>query len=81
MAAIYAFKNLLQLLFDSGGWLLSEVKTVARKFWMDNVHCKGTEKYLHDCQFDGWGRHDCSESESVGVKCKATFSDSTSKGE
>lgn len=36
---------------------------------MDEVHCTGREERLIDCQFLGWGVHDCKQNEEVGVKC------------
>uniref|UniRef100_A0A3B3ZHN5 SRCR domain-containing protein n=1 Tax=Periophthalmus magnuspinnatus TaxID=409849 RepID=A0A3B3ZHN5_9GOBI len=37
--------------------------------WMDDMECKGTERYLHACTFKGWGITDCSHKEDVGVQC------------
>lgn len=39
------------------------------RFWMDNVHCVGTERTLSACAFSGWGVHNCFRIETVGVRC------------
>jgi len=36
---------------------------------MDNLECDGTEKSILNCRFDGWGKHDCKETEGAGVIC------------
>lgn len=41
--------------------------------WLDNVHCRGTESYLSNCQHNGWGRHNCAHSEDAGVQCGKYF--------
>ncbi|OON21832.1 hypothetical protein X801_02269, partial [Opisthorchis viverrini] len=38
-------------------------------YLMDEVRCTGAENRLTDCQFAGWGIHDCKQNEEVGVKC------------
>lgn len=36
---------------------------------MDGVKCTGQESQLEECQFRGWGVHDCLHSEDVGIRC------------
>ncbi|KAG2434006.1 hypothetical protein HYH02_012466 [Chlamydomonas schloesseri] len=37
--------------------------------WMDDVNCPASASRLEDCNFPGWGRHNCGHSEDVGVYC------------
>eukprot|EP00960_Hanusia_phi_P075856 768475-Hanusia_phi.AAC.8 len=37
--------------------------------WMSDVSCSGSEEQITYCSSAGWGRHDCSHSEDVGVCC------------
>lgn len=39
-------------------------------FNMDEVNCRGNETSLKECDFSGWGVHDCNAEEVVGVICK-----------
>ncbi|NXT26299.1 DMBT1 protein, partial [Syrrhaptes paradoxus] len=37
--------------------------------WLDNVHCRGTESALTECETSNWGQHDCGHGEDAGVVC------------
>ncbi|XP_041035294.1 scavenger receptor cysteine-rich type 1 protein M130-like, partial [Carcharodon carcharias] len=37
--------------------------------WMDDVKCKGSERFLWDCLFSAMGDHDCEHKEDVNVIC------------
>ena len=36
---------------------------------MDDVHCHGDEAHIAQCPHNGFGVHDCSHSEDIGVMC------------
>ncbi|XP_067413335.1 soluble scavenger receptor cysteine-rich domain-containing protein SSC5D [Emydura macquarii macquarii] len=42
------------------------------QIWLDDVHCKGTEKTLQNCAHRVWGYHDCTHREDVSVVCQAS---------
>lgn len=38
-------------------------------FWMDDVICNGRERFLNQCQHNGYGNHNCAASESIAITC------------
>lgn len=45
---------------------------------MDNLYCKGNEKRLSDCRFEGWGLNDCDSIEAAGVICDTSLNSTSS---
>ncbi|XP_058789027.1 uncharacterized protein LOC131662991 [Phymastichus coffea] len=39
-------------------------------FMVDQLKCRGNESTIRECDFDGWGNHNCEPEEAVGVVCK-----------
>ncbi|XP_076673299.1 uncharacterized protein LOC143371719 isoform X2 [Andrena cerasifolii] len=40
------------------------------RFMVDQLKCLGNETSLRECDFEGWGVHNCQPEEAVGVVCK-----------
>ncbi|XP_043272593.1 uncharacterized protein [Venturia canescens] len=41
------------------------------RFMVDQLKCRGNETSLRECDFAGWGIHNCRAEEAVGVTCKS----------
>lgn len=41
----------------------------AGSIWMDNVVCSGHEHRIWNCNFNGWGTHNCEHTNDAGVEC------------
>ena len=37
--------------------------------WLDEVECTTNDSYLAQCDHNGWGLHDCTHAEDVGITC------------
>ena len=37
--------------------------------WLDDLVCTGSETSITQCQFNGWGVHNCGHSEDVAITC------------
>jgi hypothetical protein len=42
---------------------------VAGPIWMDNVMCNRNHEILDQCDFSGWGVHNCRHSDDYSVIC------------
>ncbi|XP_018356825.1 PREDICTED: uncharacterized protein LOC108757046 isoform X2 [Trachymyrmex septentrionalis] len=40
------------------------------RFMVDQLKCRGNETTLRECDFNGWGVHNCQPEEAVGIACK-----------
>ncbi|NXP03882.1 DMBT1 protein, partial [Thinocorus orbignyianus] len=47
--------------------------------WLDDVHCRGTESALTECELTSWGEHNCGHSEDASVVCSGTAAESPEK--
>jgi hypothetical protein len=39
------------------------------KIWASEVRCVGDEAWLGSCKHAGWGQHECSHDQDVGICC------------
>ena len=53
----------------AGGVATLRVGGGSGPIWMDRVGCLGNETNLGNCEFRGWGVHNCSHVEDAGVEC------------
>ncbi len=42
--------------------------------WMDNLQCSGNETSIAECDFPGWGIHDCYHYQDASVVCDCEWS-------
>ena len=43
--------------------------------WLDEVSCTSTDRYLSECNHNGWGDEDCTHSEDAGVACAGEYAE------
>ncbi|XP_078311356.1 neurotrypsin-like isoform X1 [Crassostrea virginica] len=57
----------------SGAWFgaSSVYREASGKIWLDDLVCTGSETSITQCQFNGWGVHDCGHSEDVAINCSS----------
>mmetsp|Transcript_35480 Transcript_35480/g.80729 ORF Transcript_35480/g.80729 Transcript_35480/m.80729 type:complete len:352 (-) Transcript_35480:67-1122(-) len=46
--------------------------------WMDNMNCNGGGNSITECNFNGWGNHNCGHGEDVGICCNGGMGGSAS---
>ena len=42
------------------------------QIWLNQADCLGDETSIAECRHGGWGNHECTHYEDVGVTCKYT---------
>ena len=47
-------------------------RSTSMPIWLNKVRCTASNHYLSECYHNGWGSHDCSHSQDVGVTCNST---------
>ena len=43
------------------------------KIWVSQVRCVGDESWVGSCKNAGWGEHECSHDQDVGVCCEKAW--------
>ncbi|KAJ8956326.1 hypothetical protein NQ318_015064, partial [Aromia moschata] len=56
--------------FKGGSYYAKDLRENRTLYMMDDLECHGNETTLLDCNFSGWGVHNCLNGEIAGVLCK-----------
>ena len=70
MGAVDVYRSYIICFADAVAVQGSDTTDGPGQIWLDSVTCTGTETRLTDCHISGFGGHNCSHSQDVGVICQ-----------
>lgn len=62
-----------QLGFEGASTYRGSIYVASVFYWLDNIHCDGTEGEIDNCTHNAWGSHNCGNYEHVQVTCLQGF--------